>query len=240
MLLLKKPTLDEVVLIVLSSDRIRGVKRGMKVPETDELLIHKITQGDTGSFGKLVGRYQHQVYNLALRMSGHREDARDITQETFIKAFRALPSFRYEAGFSTWLYRIASNSCLDYLRKRNAESARRIDRPPEAAGDPLERVPAGGPGPEESAISRENREAVIKALASLPDSYRLPLVMHHYQGLSYREISAVLEIPEKTVATRLYRAKNMLKESLTGGDRGEMYTGEKKAGGTSGWGMHAL
>lgn len=211
------------------------------MPETDELLIHKTIQGETGSFGELVNRYQHQVYNLALRMSGHREDARDITQEAFIKAFNALPAFRFDAGFKTWLYRIASNACLDYLRKRNKDSVRRIDRPPEEEGtDPLERIPAGGPGPEESAIRRESREAVKRALARLPDSYRLPLVMHHYQGLSYREVSIILEIPEKTVATRLYRAKNMLKEYLTGGDSGEMHAGEKKTGRFSGWGMRAL
>ena len=210
------------------------------MPETDELIIHKIIQGDTGSFGRLVERYQHQIYNLALRMSGHREDARDITQETFIKVFNSLSAFRFEAGFKTWLYRIASNSCLDYMRRLNRDSARRIERPPEDLPDPLELVPAGGPGPEESIIKRESREAVKKALESLPDAYRLPLVMHHYQGLSYREIASVLDISEKTVGTRLYRAKKMLKDCLTGGDNGEMYAGDKKTGRPSGWRMHAL
>jgi len=210
------------------------------VPETDELIIHKIIQGDTGSFGRLVERYQHQIYNLALRMSGHREDARDITQETFIKAFNSLPAFRFEASFKTWLYRIASNSCLDYMRRRNRDSARRIERPPEETLDPLELVPAGGPGPEESVLKRESREAVKKALERLPDLYRLPLVMLHYQGLSYQEIATAMAIPEKTVATRLYRAKKMLKNCLTGGDNGEMFAGDKKTGQTSGWRMHAL
>lgn len=215
-------------------------KRGIMVLETDELLLHKIIQGDNSSFGTLVERYQHQIFNMALRMSGHREDARDITQETFIKAFNYLSSFRYESGFKTWLYRIASNTCLDYMRRRSRDSTRRIERPPEEGYDPLEQIPDIKPGPEESAIRRERRDAVRKALERLPESYRLPLVLQHYQGLSYREIAAALNIPEKTVATRLYRAKNLMKDFLNGGDNGEVLSGEKKTGPSSGWRMHAL
>lgn len=210
------------------------------MPEADELLIHKTIHGDTGSFGKLVDRYQHQIYNLALRMVENREDARDVAQETFIKAFNSLSSFRYESGFKTWLFRIASNTCLDYLRRRNRDSTRRIERPPEESRNIIETIPSGDLTPEENIIRKEKEAAVKKALDSLPEGYRLPLVMHHYQKLSYREISKAMNIPERTVATRLYRAKMMLREIIAGGESGEVYPGERKTGKPSGWRMHAL
>lgn len=210
------------------------------VPETDDLLIYNTIQGDTASFGILVERYQHQIFNLALMMVNDREDARDITQDTFIKAFHSLSTFRYQSGFKTWLHRIASNTCLDHLRRRNRDGAKRIEKPPEPERDMLQRIPAPGSDPEEKLIRQEIKAAVRKALDSLPESYRLPLLMQHYQGMSYREISTALDIPEKTVATRLYRAKTMLKELLKGGENGEVHKGEKKAGGPSGRGVHAL
>lgn len=211
-----------------------------RVLETDELLVHKTIQGDTGSFGNLVERYQHQIFNLAMKMVNHREDARDITQEVFTKAFSSLPNFRYQAGFKTWLYRIASNTCLDYLRRRNRDNAGRIDRPPESGGDETENIPARSPGPEERLILREREAAVKKALYSLPEPYRLPLIMQHYHKMSYRDISAALNLPEKTVATRLYRGKMQLKELLAGGESGEVHAGAKKAGGPSGRGVHVF
>jgi len=210
------------------------------VPESDELIIHKIIAGDTGSFGQLVDRYQHQIYNLALRMVNHTEDARDITQETFIKAFRSLPDFKFQSGFRSWIHRIAANTCLDHLRRRSRDSAFKAERPPDFAGDLVENLPAPEPGPEERLIRSERQSAVKKALEMLPEAYRLPLVMQHYQGLSYREIAGALEMPEKTVATRLYRAKMMLREWLLGGDNGEVRTGENKAGGSFGRGVQAL
>lgn len=210
------------------------------MPETDELLIYKTRQGDTASFGILVDRYQQGVFNLALRMVGHPEDARDITQEAFIRAYRSLTNFRYEAGFKTWLYRIASNACLDHLRRRSRQSAWKAEIPPEAGGDGLENIPADCPGPEETLIRREREAAVKRALDSLPESYRLPLVMQHYQKMSYREIAAALDLPEKTVATRLYRAKMQLRELLTGGESGEVLGSEKKDGGPPGRGVHVI
>jgi len=209
------------------------------VSETEELLIHKIKQGDT-SFEKLVLRYHHQIYNLALKMVNHREDARDITQETFIKAFNSLPLFRYQCGFKTWLYRIASNTCLDYLRRRNRESSRRIDNLPQSFQDVVVNIPAAGPNPEESLLLNEREAQVKNALARLPDPYRLPLLMQHYQGMSYRDISIALDISEKTVATRVYRAKMMMKQFLTGGENGEMQTGERKTDRVDGRGVHLL
>lgn len=203
-------------------------------------MIYNTIRGDTGSFGKLVERYQHQIFNLAARMVNDSEDARDITQETFIKAFHSLPSFRYECRFKTWLHRIASNTCLDHLRRRNRANAGRVESAPEHGPELLENIPATADGPEEKLIRSERKAAVREALQSLPDAYRLPLLMQHYQGMSYREISTALNIPEKTVATRLYRAKTMLREKLLGGESGEVLKGKTKVGRSSGRGVHAL
>lgn len=210
------------------------------MPETEQMLIYKSIEGDTGSFGKLVELYQHQIYGLALGMVSHTEDARDITQETFLKAFNSLPHFKYQCGFRTWIYRIASNTCLDYLRRRGREISRRIDRPPDSGRESIENIPSSGPGPEDNVILDEKKSIVRKALLSLPESYRLPLLLQHYQGLSYREISIALNISEKTVATRLYRAKTMLKEYLLGGEDGVVRTGGKETNRPSCRGVHVF
>ena len=206
--------------------------------ETDELLIHRIIQGDT-SFEKLVERYHHQIYNLALRMVNHREDARDITQETFIKAFNSLPLFRHQCSFKTWLYRIASNTCLDHLRRRNRESCRRIENHPQSFQDMVASIPTQRPGPEERLLLDEREARVKNALAKLPDTYRLPLVMQHYQEMSYHDIAIALDISEKTVSTRVYRAKMMLKQFLTGSENDEVHA-ERKTGRADGRRVHLL
>lgn len=211
------------------------------MPETDELLILKSSKGDTVSFGKLVERYQHHVFNLALRMVNNHEDARDITQETFIKAFKSLAAFRYECGFKTWINRIASNTCLDHLRRLRVDKTRRIIIPAAPYRETVENIPDDNrSNPEEKIIQGERAAAVKKALGSLPETYRLPLLMQHYQKMSYYEISTALNIPEKTVATRLYRAKKMLKKLLSGGEYGEVYASGKKASGPTNRGVHVL
>lgn len=211
------------------------------MPETDELLILKSIKGDTASFGKLVERYQHHVFNLALRMVNHHEDARDITQETFIKAFKSLAAFKYKCRFKTWINQIASNTCLDHLRRLKVDKARRIISPTAPYQETVENISVGNQSnPEEKLIQVERATAVKKALDSLPEAYKLPLLMQHYQKMSYHEISSALNIPKKTVATRLYRAKKMLKEFLSGGEYGEVFADQKKADGPNIKGVHIL
>jgi RNA polymerase sigma-70 factor (ECF subfamily) len=179
---------------------------------TEEMLISRARQGDRAALGELVNCYQGKVYNLALKLLAVPADAADITQETLIKVCHSLDSFRSQASLSTWIYRVAVNLCLDQLRRRSRERklltyATQIHDPPSVEA-----------GPEERAIERETLREVRAAINALPVDFRLVLVLHHYQNLSYREIAAVAGIPEKTVATRLHRAKLLLKEKLLGGE----------------------
>jgi RNA polymerase sigma-70 factor (ECF subfamily) len=196
---------------------------------TDELLVYKTIQGNTGAYSLLVERYQHQIYDLAYRMVHHQEDARDISQEIFIKAFRSLDKFRQESKFSTWLYKIATNHCLDFLRKSKREKDHLTPKNLAESDDPVE-IPSGSwANPEQQLLQQEKLAMLQKALGELPENYRLPLLMQHYRQLSYQDIAEIMDIPIKTVATRIYRAKNMLKECLAGGDVCELHPDKREA-----------
>ncbi len=199
----------------------------------DELLVYRARDGDLKAYEILIQRYQDKVYNLAARMINNREDARDLAQETFIQIYKSLPHFRGDCSFGTWLYRVASNKCLDFLRRKR----------PEQVCHPFEKdelIADSRAGPEEQLIKEEEAYMVRKALASLPRNYRIVLVLHHYQLLSYKEIAKILDLPVKTVATRLYRARLILKEKLTGGESGEMQAGKNKPGQLPGRGISLI
>jgi RNA polymerase sigma-70 factor (ECF subfamily) len=186
---------------------------------TDEELVKEAQKGDLAAYSELVSRHQHRVYNLAARMLGNPEDAGDAAQEILIKAFRSLTGYNYRASFTTWLYRVAVTVCLDLLHQRTRRREDLTDTgPPESRQTPVHLLRDTRPGPEETYLEKERALAVRKAVAALPTDYRIALVLQHYQGLSYKEVSAILNLPEKTVATRLHRARLMLKERLLGGD----------------------
>lgn len=201
---------------------------------TDELLVYRARDGDLKAYEILIQRYQDKVYNLAARMINNREDARDLAQETFIQIYKSLQHFRGDCNFSTWLYRVASNKCLDFLRRKRPEQ---VCHP---AFEKDELIADSRAGPEEQLIKEEEAYIIRKVLANLPRNYRMVLVLHHYQLLSYKEIARILDLPVKTVATRLYRAKLILKEKLTGGDSGEMQAGKNKSGQLPGKGISLI
>ncbi|SFG76166.1 RNA polymerase sigma-70 factor, ECF subfamily [Desulfotomaculum arcticum] len=198
----------------------------------DEILVKKAQGGDTAAFGELVRRYQNKVYGFTLKMFAAPEDARDAAQEIFIRVFRALPGFNLRSSFATWLYRIATNLCLDLLQRRARDIKRQV---------PLEdHWQDGSPGPEADLLEKERAGAVKEAVNELPDGYRVVLVLHHYQGLSYKQVSAVMELSEKTVATRIHRAKKMLREKLVGGEDGALPESKGKTRPVPGRGMSVL
>jgi len=169
---------------------------------------------DLKAFDELMRIHENRVYNLALRMSGNAEDAADLTQECFLRAFTSLRSFRGEAAFSTWLYRIATNVCLDQLKRR----ARRQQAEPRADGDglsdPLARVADPGADVDESILCRERQEAVQAALSSLPEHQRATLVLYDLEGFSYEQIAQLSGSSLGTVKSRLNRARLALKSRL--------------------------
>ena len=181
---------------------------------TEQELVLQAKAGDAAAFEQLMLASQDRVYTLCLRMTGDREDALDLAQETFLNAWRGLPSFQGNSSFSTWVYRLASNACIDFLRKRKrrqqGESPHSLDDEEAPLPEPAD--PRGSP--EEELERRELRRAVERGLQALPDHHRQVLVMRELSGMSYQEIGAVLDLDLGTVKSRIARARLALKKFL--------------------------
>ena len=190
-------------------------KRGpsaIRMASTDEELVARSISGDAESFNQLVLRWERPIYALAYRTIGREEDARDVCQETFLRAFRALPGFRGQAKFSSWLYRIALNLCRDWIRK---ERRTPVVQPPEdvdlmdlaAAAEPSESI--------EDLVARKDLTRLVeRAMALLPEEQRTAIVLKEYHGLTFQEIADLAGCPLSTVKTRLYQGLTVLRREL--------------------------
>ena len=195
-------------------------KRGpsaLRMTWTDEELVARSIGGDSESFNELVLRWERPIYALAYRTIGREEDARDVCQETFLRAFRALPGFRGQAKFSSWLYRIALNLCRDWIRR---ERRAPIVQPPEDV-DVMELAAASEPSESiEDLVARKDlSRAVERAMALLPDEQRTAIVLKEYHGLTFQEIAELLGCPLSTVKTRLYQGLTVLRRELAKGEQ---------------------
>jgi RNA polymerase sigma-70 factor (ECF subfamily) len=184
-------------------------------------LVARAREGDRGSFDSLVEFYTPQIYNLALRIVGSRDDAEDCVQEAFVRAFCALRSFRGEAAFSTWLYRVALNVATDAARKRSRSPLPISGLAPDGSepGPPdLERLAAHGRAeasePEGVLFAEQRRQIILKAICRLPEHQRAVVVLYDFQGLSYEEIARITQTRVGTVKSRLNRARLALKDLL--------------------------
>lgn len=186
---------------------------------TDEDLVQKIKDGDQDAFEHLVHRYEGKIYSVAYRFMGSHADAGDLAQDTFIRMYQALPGFRGDSSFATWLYRIAANACRDELRKRQRRRSVSMDEMIEASPANIP-VAAGEYSPEETVQRHETQLRVQECLNRLSDDHRLILVMREIQGLSYEEIAGMLDCSLGTVKSRISRARNALKERLR--EQGEL------------------
>ena len=182
------------------------------VEQNDAELVRETLCGKTAAYNGLVLKYQRQVYNLAYRMVGNVDDAGDLVQETFIRAYNALSKFRQDASFLTWLYKIISNLCIDHLRARKTKTSLSLDVELEEGREPAADIRSNGP--EETALREATQEIVQKEISILPDKYRVALVMRHLQDMSVEEISDALDLPAGTVKTHLFRAREMLRGRL--------------------------
>lgn len=181
---------------------------------TEQELVSRAKQGDQDAFSQLVEANQNRIYTLTLRMTGSPEDAADLAQEAFLRAWRSLPSFQGESNFSTWLYRLTSNLCIDFLRRekrRRAVAAVSLDGEEDA---PPAQVPDHRFTPEGELERRELRAAVSRGLARLSDDHRQVLVLRELEGLSYTEIAGRLGLEEGTVKSRIARARMSLRNIL--------------------------
>lgn len=178
-------------------------------------VIRSVLDGNINDFEKLVTAYEKNVYNLALRMVGDPDDAADITQETFIKAYRALGSFRGDSKFSSWIYRIASNVCLDFLRSRSRRAQVPLSFENEDEEGEIE-LPDMSQNPEEVLMKKLSMEAVRRGMEKLPPKQRQILVLRELCGLSYAELAQTLSVEEGTVKSRIFRARKRLCAILLG------------------------
>ncbi len=188
----------------------------------EKKLLKKAAAGSAEAFEQLVLTYQTPIYNLCLRMTGNPEDAADMTQESFLKAWRSLEGFHFESAFSTWLYRLASNTCLDFLRsvKRRKQFSLTME---DADGETqLLDLPDPAPTPEASLLSAEESALLAAAMRQLDPEQQRILTLRVVNDLSYTEIAAVLDIKEGTVKSRLARAReNLRKKLLQSGNKTE-------------------
>lgn len=172
-------------------------------------LICRAARGDAEAFRQLVEAYQTPAYRLAARMCGP-DGAEDVTQEAFLAAWRALPEFRGDCRFSTWLYRLVSNAAIDFLRREKKHRDT-------GDVDDLE-LPDGGPSPQEQAERSDTRDAVRRALDRLSPEHRQVLLLRFMQELDYGEIARAMDVSEGTVKSRINRAKSKLREVLAAGN----------------------
>jgi RNA polymerase sigma-70 factor (ECF subfamily) len=175
-------------------------------PDAD--LVRRFQGGADQAFEALMTRHERRVYNLAFRMLGNAEDARDATQDAFLSCFRHLSAFRGDSAFATWLHRIAVNACYDSLRRRR-ESVSLDERPIE---------PAAHPDHAERAVLAVD---IQRALIEVPADFRAVVIMHELQDMPLDEIAAILEVPVGTVKSRLHRGRVALGRALSAGDPGE-------------------
>jgi len=181
----------------------------------DELkIIESCLLGNTQIFSRLIDNYKNMVYNLAYRMSNNPQEAEDISQEAFLRAFQSLTHFNPTYKFSTWLYQITLNIIRDKFKKKELNPAS-LDAPVETDDSEFFSQPADfTSNPEQIISQKENLQAIQKAIYSLPLKYREVLVLRHLQDLSYIEIANILKLPQGTVKIRLYRAREQLRKIL--------------------------
>jgi RNA polymerase sigma-70 factor, ECF subfamily len=180
---------------------------------SDEELVARATAGDQEAFGQLVARWERPIYALAYRTLRREEEARDVVQDAFLRAYRGLKGFKGEAKFSSWLYRITLNLCRDWMRKERRAPVAQV---PEGT-DPLDladQQAAPTESVEDLVARREMSAAVQLAMAELPEEQRVAIMLKEYQGLTFQEIAEMLDCPLSTVKTRLYQGLTVLRRRL--------------------------
>jgi RNA polymerase sigma-70 factor (ECF subfamily) len=201
----------------------KGKPRGMIMSsENEEIqLIEEAKKGDLAAFEKLILSYEKMIYNYCLRMTNSREDAEDLTQEVFIRLYKSLKRFRGRSKFSTYVYRIAHNICIDHYRKSKVGIIF-LSQPKNSEDDREMDLPAAEPSPEETALQKEQQELLLQCIAQLKPNYRTIIVLREIQERSYEEIAEILNMPLGTVKSHLSRARTALREAvrplLKGGD----------------------
>jgi RNA polymerase sigma factor (sigma-70 family) len=182
--------------------------------EEDRRLIQQALRGNEKAYESLLSKYRNLVYTIMLKMVRNPQEAEDLTQEAFMKAFNSLASFNDEFAFSTWLMKIATNNCIDFLRKRKLRTFS-INEPIQYKDDKIEfELPDFEPSPEKTLLMEERKKMLEDAINELPERYRYVIVLRHKEDKSYEEISEILNLPLGTVKAQIFRAREILNKKL--------------------------
>ncbi|MCL2247647.1 MAG: sigma-70 family RNA polymerase sigma factor [Oscillospiraceae bacterium] len=182
--------------------------------QDERIIIEQVLNGNKNAFEELVVANQKNVYNLALKMTKNAEDALDISQEAFIKAYRNLQNFRGDSKFSVWLYRLTYNICIDFLRKKSKENVISLDYEDDSGTIAPIEIPDVKDLPEDSLVRKEVRRTIAQSIAELPQKHSEVLIMREVNSMSYEEIAETLLISVGTVKSRIARARVSLAEIL--------------------------
>ena len=181
---------------------------------TDSVAVAQARAGDSGAFRLLVERHSRNLFRLAYRMTGHQEDAEDVVQETFLRAYKQLAKFDERASFGTWLYRIAANCALDLIRVRKRRGDRQAPAPEEGAPDPVQLLPDRAPTPDRLALSGEVERKVADVLNELSEMERTAFVLRHYEGMCIDDIGRTLGVQPNAAKHSIFRAVQKLRRAL--------------------------
>ncbi len=182
---------------------------------SEQDLIKSAQAGNAVAFEQLIAEHQKRIFSIAYRIAGNQEDASDMAQEVLIKIFRNLKNFRGDSKFSTWLYRVATTTCLDEQKKMRRHTAYSLDETLETEDGNVAPEPVDtGPTPEESLERKAMRQAIHQAIGKLKEEHKKVILLREVQGLSYEEIAQVLNCSEGTVKSRINRARDQLKKIL--------------------------
>lgn len=176
----------------------------------EEKLIARAAKGDASAFNDLLSAHERKMYAVCLRMCGNHEDAQDCLQEAMLRVFRAISGFKGQSSFSTWLYRVTMNTCLDELRKKKNKQSTSLDSLLETGWSPADTEDT----PEKHAVVSERKAEIRKVIRELPDDMRSAIVLRDIQGFSYDEISKILNINVGTIKSRISRGREKLREKF--------------------------
>jgi RNA polymerase sigma-70 factor (ECF subfamily) len=192
----------------------KAEQRRFESRNEDTSLIQQALTGDQNGFSRLRQKYHDAIFNLIYRMIREKDEVEDLTQEAFIKAFASLSTFNNEYAFSTWLYKIATNNCIDYIRRKKLQTFS-IDKPIESKESDFSfELPDSTYEPDKEMISSQRKKLLDDAINSLPPKYRQVIVMRHQEELEYQEIAQILKLPLGTVKAHIFRAREMLYKYL--------------------------
>lgn len=202
----------KVVALPSKERRSDNCQKPIAMSHSDRDLVARCLHGDAQAFAELVTRYTGPIFNLAFRLTGDRTEAEDMTQETFLRAYAALPRSRTDLDFKPWLFQIAVNQCRDLARKKRPAAFTDLAEGDEAA--PEEAIEDEAPLLLDRVEEHELEQALARAMMGLPEIYRVAVTLRYTEEMTYDDIAAVLKLPVNTIRTHLFRAKAMLKKAL--------------------------